>query len=210
MSESMEYDIAIVGAGPAGLSCAIRLAQLNIEKNKQLSVCVLEKGAEVGSHILSGAVLEPNSLNQLLPDWQKQADFPFTPVTQDHFYWLSQNHAFKLPTPKPMNNAGNIIISLGNLCQFLAKQAEQLNVDIIPGFPASKLLYNDHNQIVGVQTQAMGINRAGIKKDNFEAGTNIFAKQVILAEGCHGSMTKQVMEKFNLRKTAHHKPMVSG
>ena len=136
--ESMEYDVVIVGAGPAGLSTAIKLRQLCLEKQSDISVCVIEKGSEVGAHILSGAVLEPRALNELFPDWKERGAPLNTPVTNDQFLFLTQNNSFKLPTPPQMNNHGNFIISLGNLCRWLAEQAEALGVEIYPGLPHRK------------------------------------------------------------------------
>ena len=141
--ESMEYDVVIVGAGPSGLSTAIKLRQLCLENQSDISVCVIEKGSEVGAHILSGAVLEPRALNELFPDWKERGAPLNTPVTSDQFLFLTQNNSFKLPTPPQMNNHGNFIISLGNLCRWLAEQAEALGVEIYPGFAASEILFNE-------------------------------------------------------------------
>ena len=150
--ESMEYDVVIVGAGPSGLSTAIKLRQLCLENQSDISVCVIEKGSEVGAHILSGAVLEPRALNELFPDWKERGAPLNTPVTSDQFLFLTQNNSFKLPTPPQMNNHGNFIISLGNLCRWLAEQAEALGVEIYPGFAASEILFNDDGSVKGVAT----------------------------------------------------------
>ena len=147
--ESMEYDVVIVGAGPSGLSTAIKLRQLCLENQCDISVCVLEKGSEVGAHILSGAVLEPRALNELFPDWKDRGAPLNTPVTSDQFLFLTQKNSFKLPTPPQMNNHGNFIISLGNLCRWLAEQAEALGVEIYPGFAASEILFNEDGSVKG-------------------------------------------------------------
>lgn len=160
--ETMEFDVIIVGAGPSGLSAAIKLKQLALASQKEITICILEKGAQVGAHILSGAVLEPRSLKELLPDNWQQAPLD-TPVNKDLFYFLTQNKSFKLPTPKPMHNEGNFIISLGELCKFLAEQAEALGCEIYPGFAAAEILYNDKNQVIGVATGDVGIDRQGKK-----------------------------------------------
>jgi electron-transferring-flavoprotein dehydrogenase len=156
--ESMDFDVVIVGAGPAGLSAAIKLQQLS---KQSLRVCVVEKGSEVGAHILSGAVLETRALNELIPDWQEREAPLNTPAIEDQFLFLTQQKSFRLPTPKPMHNQGNYIISLGNLCRWLAKQAEQLGVEIYPGFAATEILYDEHNRVLGIATGEMGIDKEG-------------------------------------------------
>ena len=197
----MSFDVLIVGAGPAGLSASIKLAQLAKKNKKQLNICVVEKGSEVGAHILSGAVLEIKALEELIPDWKKKESPLKTEATKDNFLLLTQNKSFKLPTPPQMKNDGNYIISLGNFCRWLAKQAEELGVNIFPGFAASEILFNtsNHNKVIGIRTGDLGIDKNGEKLENFQMGYDLFAKQTIFAEGCHGSLTKQLIKKYNLR-----------
>ena len=197
----MEFDVIIVGAGPAGLSAAIKLKQLAMAAEKTISVCILEKGAAVGSHILSGAVLEPRSLQELLPDTWQEAPLD-TPVQEDSFYFLTQEKSYKLPTPPSMHNQGNYIISLGELCRFLAQQAEALGCEIYPGFPASKMIYNDNNQVIGVATGDVGINKEGKETANYQPGMHLLAKQTLLAEGCRGHLSRKVMNRYHLRDQA--------
>lgn len=194
----MEFDVIIVGAGPAGLSAAIRLKQLAAEANQPLSVCILEKGSQVGAHIMSGAVLEPRSLQALLPDTWEDAPLD-TPVSEDHFYFLSRKKAHKLPTPEPMKNHGNYIISLGDLCRFLGTQAEALGCEIYPGFAASEVLYNDQNQVIGVATGAVGIDKSGNETPNYQPGMHLLARQTLFAEGCRGQLSQLLMQRFHLR-----------
>ncbi|MBU99279.1 MAG: electron transfer flavoprotein-ubiquinone oxidoreductase [Rhodospirillaceae bacterium] len=200
--ESMEYDVVIVGAGPSGLSTAIKLRQLCLENQCDISVCVLEKGSEVGAHILSGAVLEPRALNELFPDWKERGAPLNTPVTNDQFLFLTQKNSFKLPTPPQMNNHGNFIISLGNLCRWLAEQAEALGVEIYPGFAASEILFNEDGSVKGVATGDMGRGKDGTETENFTPGIELHAKQTIFSEGSRGSLTKVLFERFNLRSDA--------
>lgn len=194
----MEYDVVIVGAGPAGLSAAIKLKQLAAQANNEVKVCILEKGAQVGSHILSGAVLEPRSLQELLPDNWQEAPLD-TKVTEDFFYLLSSKRAFRLPTPKQMKNNGNYIISLGELCRFLATEAEKLGCEIYPGFAAAKVLYNDNNQVIGVSTGEVGIDKNDNKTPNYQPGMHLIAKQTLFAEGCRGQLSQALMQHYHLR-----------
>ena len=198
--ESMEFDVVIVGAGPAGLAAAIRLAQLAEETGEDVSVCVLEKGSEVGAHILSGAVMEPRAINELIPDWEERGAPLLTPVTKDRFLYLTEKRAFRLPTPPQMANHGNYIISLGNVCRWLAGEAEALGVAIFPGFAAAEVLFHDDGSVKGVATGDMGIGRDGKAKDTFEPGIELHARQVLFAEGCRGHLSRQLMDRFGLRE----------
>ena len=200
--ESMEVDVVIIGAGPSGLAAAIRLKQLAAEAGREIEVTILEKGSEVGAHILSGAVLEPRALNELFPDW-KDMDAPLnTPVTSEQFLYLSETGGYSLPTfllPPPMKNHGNYIISLGNLCRWLGEQAEALGVEIYPGFAAAAVLYNDDGSVKGVATGDMGVTREGEQGPNYQVGMELHAKYTFFAEGCRGSLGKQLMTQFDLR-----------
>ena len=198
--ESMEFDVVVVGGGPSGLSAAIRLKQLAQETGRDLEVCLIEKGSEVGSHILSGAVLEPRTLNELLPDWKERGAPLDTPVTDDKFLYLTQSGSFRLPTPPQMNNHGNYIISLGNFCRWLGEQAEALGVEIYPGFAAAEVLYDENGAVRGVATGDMGIGKDGAPTENHMPGMELLAKQTIFAEGCRGHLTKTLFDKFDLRE----------
>jgi electron-transferring-flavoprotein dehydrogenase len=194
-AETLEFDILIIGAGPAGLAAAIRLAQLD----NTLNIGLLEKSAGIGEHILSGAVLDPRALNELIPDWQQKNAPLHTPVTQDQFLLLTENKSFRLPTPPSMRNQGNYIISLGKFCRWLAQYAEELGINIFPGFAATEILYED-NQVRGVKIGDKGVNKQGQHTDRFQPGLHLLAKQTIFAEGCRGSLTQTLLERFQLRK----------
>ncbi len=198
--EVMEYDVVIVGAGPSGLSTAIKLKQLSKTHNKEISICIVEKGSEVGSHILSGAVIETKSLDELIPNWQ-ETDIPIkTKAKKDDFLFLTKNKSFKLPTPPQMNNKGNYIVSLGNLCNWLGSYAENLGVEIYPGFSASEILFDNQGKVEGIATNDMGRLKDGSEGPNFESGIELKAKQTIFAEGCRGHLGKILMKKFDLNQ----------
>lgn len=200
--ESMEFDVVIVGAGPSGLSSAIRLRQLAEQQGREISVCVLEKGSEIGAHILSGAVMEPRALDELLPDWKERGAPLNMAVAEDRLLLLGKTRATRLPTPPQMNNHGNYIVSLGNVCRWLGEQAEAMGVEIFAGFAAAEVLYHEDGRVKGVATGDMGVGKDGEQTANYQRGYELHAKQTIFAEGCRGSLTKTLFEKFDLRDDA--------
>lgn len=221
-----ETDLLIVGAGPAGLSAAIRAKQLAAEQGKEIRVCVVEKASEVGAHILSGACLDPIAITELIPDWKELGAPLNTPVTHDKFTFLTKNSRFPIPVfPKwPMDNKGNYIVRLGHVVKWLGEQAEALGVEIYPGYGASEILYNEDGSVKGVATQDNGIAKDGSPKENFARGMELHSRCTIFAEGCRGHLSKQIIQKYGLNsecepqsygiglkevweiKPEHHKP----
>ena len=200
--EAMEFDVVIVGGGPAGLASAIRLKQLAAEQGSELSVCLIEKGAEIGAHILSGAVMDPRALSELLPDWKETGAPLNAPVTEDRFFILTEDASTRVPNsllPQCFHNEGNYVISLGNLCRWLGEQAEALGVDIYPGFAGAEVLFDDNGAVKGVATGDMGRLKDGSEGQNFQPGMELHGKYTFFAEGCRGHLGKQLEAQFNLR-----------
>ncbi len=198
--ESMHYDVVIVGAGPSGLAASIRLKQLAAKEQRDISVCIVDKGSEVGAHILSGAVIDPRSLSELIENWQEKGAPLTCAVKEDRLLFLTEKKAYRLLTPSSFNNHGNYIISLGLFCRWLAQQAEEMGVEIYPGFAAAEVLYHPDGSVRGIATGDMGLNKDGQPGSNYQQGMALLAKQTIFAEGCRGSLTKTLIRQFQLDK----------
>ena len=209
--ESMQFDVVVVGGGPAGLAGAIRLKQLAAQKAVELGVCVIEKGSEIGAHILSGAVMDPRALGELFPDWKTRGAPLKTPVTEDRFLFLTRSGSLRVPDfllPECFRNQGNYVVSLGNVCRWLGQQAESLGVEIYPGFAAAEVLYDDQGGVRGVATGDMGMGRDGKPTDQYQPGIELRGKYVFFAEGCRGHLGRQLMERYRL--SANSDPQAYG
>ena len=211
--EAMEFDVVIVGGGPAGLAGAIRLKQLAASQKRELSVCLIEKGAEIGAHILSGAIMDPRALTELLPDWRQDGAPLNVAVAQDRFLILDERGSSRVPNwalPKSLHNEGNYVISLGDVCRWLATQAEALGVEIYPGFTGAEVLFDESGAVRGVATGDMGRLKDGSEGPNFQRGMELLGKYTFFAEGCRGHLGKQLETRFNLRDSADPRLTVSA